>query len=191
MAGGKLWAASEDKIVRDTWASNKLMKECLDLLPGRTEKALFVRIRDLGLGPRPKTKRRAESAILKMVMSEIQRGYVMSTRDIANKYKCSIEHAEHLMKKVREAKQVHVHSWKRSRPGGCWMAVYGFGAGEDAIRPSPKTLKERNRGRRLQQRIKEGRIGNVFAVAMAQVLDQEPPKLSKGRYTSRIIREAA
>jgi hypothetical protein len=193
MAGGKVWSKAEDKIVRDMWSSERLIKECIDLLPGRSERAILTRVWALKLGPRPEMNRRAKSVIMKMVLAEMDRGYVFSSRDIMNKYGCTLKHASDLLADSKRAKKIHVQDWRRSRPGGCYMAVYGIGDLPDAERPSSKTMQEYNRTRYVNKRMKEGKIGgNVFAVAMAQVMGQETPKQSKGRYRSRLyVQEAA
>jgi hypothetical protein len=193
MAGGKVWSKAEDKIVRDMWSSERLIKECIDLLPGRSERAILTRVWALKLGPRPEMNRRAKSVILKMVLAEMDRGYTFSSRDISNKYACTLKHASDLIADAKKAGKIHIQDWRRSRPGGCYIAVYGLGNLPDAERPSAKTKQEYNRTRYVNKRIKEGkRIGNVFAVAMAQVMGQETPKPSKGRYQSRIyVQEAA
>jgi hypothetical protein len=175
------------------WSSERLIKECLDLLPGRSERAVLTRVWALKLGPRPEMNRRAKSVIMKMVLAEMERGYVFSSRDIMIKYGCTLKHASDLLADSKRAKKIHVQDWRRSRPGGCYMAVYGIGDLPDAERPSSKTMQEYNRTRYVNKRMKEGkRIGNVFAVAMAQVMGQETPKPSKGRYQSRVyVQEAA
>jgi hypothetical protein len=193
----KKWSEQEDQIIRDTWASNKLMKECLAQLPDRTERAVMVRVQALKLGPRPHMNRRSKSIILAIVLREMERGYVMSSRDVSNRYNCTIKHAADLLAEARAAKKVHIHAWRRTRPGGCYIAVYGFGNVEDAMRPGSKSKQEYNRTRYVNKRMKEGKlIGNVFAVAMAQVMDLELPKPSgranRGRYERRVyVQEAA
>lgn len=193
MAGGDVWSEAEDKIIRDTWASDRLMKECIDQLPGRSERAVLVRVQALKLGPRPEMNRRAKSVILKMVLGEMERGCSLSSRDIADKYKCTLKHASDLLAEARKGKKIYVMEWRRSRPGGCYAAVYGLGCLPDAERPSSKTRQEYNRTRYVNKRIREGKmIGNVFAVAMAQVMGQQAPKPKKGRYQSRVyVQEAA
>lgn len=197
MAGGKVWTEAEDEIVRDTWASKKLMKECLAQLPGRTEKAVMVRVRALGLGPRVHMDRSGKSVILRMVLAEMARGSALSSRDISEKFGCTAKHASDLLREAHDSKKIRVQAWQRSRPGGCYMALYAHGDGEDAVRPSPKSEKDRNRTRYVNRRIREGKLhGNVFAVAMAQVMDLELPKAnaraSRGKYESRVyIQEAA
>jgi hypothetical protein len=78
------------------------------------------------------------------------------------------------------------------------MAEYLWGAGDDAIKPNPKTRYECNRTRYINKRLREGKaIGNVFDVAIAQVTGiptkaSKAKRPSRGRYESRVfVQEAA
>jgi hypothetical protein len=185
------WTKEEDQIIRDTWASNNLMKYCLPLIPNRTERAIMVRVQALKLGARPHLNRGPRSNILAIVLREMAQGYVFSSRQIADRFKCTVKHGSTLLRHAYTAKTIHIQSWRRTHPGGPYIAVYGIGNHEDAIIPGPKTKKEYNRTRYVNKRMKEGKmIGNVFGVAMAQVMDAEPPKLSKGRYESRVYQQS-
>jgi hypothetical protein len=185
------WTKEEDQIIRDTWASDKLIKSCLPLIPNHTERAIMVRVQALKLGPRPHLNRGNRSTILAIVLREMAAGYIFSSRQIADRFKCTIKHASDLLRDAYNEKKIHIQTWRRTRPGGCYIAVYGIGNHEDAISPGPKSKKEYNRTRYVNKRMKEGKLlGNVFAVAMAQVLNMEPPKLSKGRYESRVYQQS-
>lgn len=195
---GKKWTDREDAIVREIWDGEKLVKECLHLLPTRTERAILVRAQALDLGRRTGRAAFARSATYKALKALLQSGAVLSSPDVADRYGCSVNHAGYMLKHAHVMKLVHIASWRRAYPGGPYMPEYAWGGAADAEKPGPKSQYEYNRTRYLNKRLKEGKtIGNVFAVAMAQVMgDELPPirtkKPTQGIYRSRVfVQEAA
>ncbi|MDR5776265.1 hypothetical protein QCE81_30950 [Caballeronia sp. LZ002] len=173
------------------------MKECLHLLPNRTERAILVRAQDLGLGRRKNKAAMARSATYKALKARMVAGYKFASPDVARLFGCSVNHAGHLLRYAHHEGLSHIESWRRSFPGGPYMPVFMWGRGEDAIKPDAKARYEYNRTRYVNKRIKEGKcIGNVFAVAMAQVTGQNLPtqkakRPARGRYQSHVYSQEA
>lgn len=183
----KLWTEEENAILREIWASSRPVKESFHRLPNRGERAILYHAQALGISGNRKIDQHARSSILSLVHREMKAGAAMSSRDVADRLKCSITHAGELLRASCARKEIHVAEWNRNRVAGPYIAIYAWGNKPAAARPASKTSKEYNR--RRTQRKKQGK-NNVFAVAMAQIMNMEPPKLSKGRYESRVYQQS-
>jgi hypothetical protein len=191
MSKHKLWSEEENAILREIWASSRPVKEGFHRLPNRGERAIVLHAQALGISGNRKIDEHARSTILSLVHREMKSGASMSSLDVVAKYSCHVKHAGELLKASRNRAEIHVAEWIRTRTAGPYLAVYAWGNKPDAVRPAAKTSKEYNRRRWIKQRMKEGKlVSNVFAVAMAQILDAEPPKPIKGRYESRVYQQS-
>lgn len=167
-----MWTVQEESTLREIWDSGKLVKECLDMLPGRSYRAITDRMSDLGLGRRLHVRSGPFKSLIWRVAEQIlKRGEQLTTRELSERIKCTHRHVWELLKNNHKAKEIHIVHWKRSRQNGVWVEVWGYGEGPDAVKPKPKTRPETTRAAYLRKRMRQGKIvANPFSVVMAQVM---------------------
>jgi hypothetical protein len=168
----EMWTVQEERTLREIWSSGKLVKECLDMLPGRSYRAMTDRMHDLGLGRRSHVRSGPVRSLIWSVAEQmLKRGEQLTTHEFSERIQCTHRHIWELLKNNHKAKEIHIAHWKRARHNGVWTEVWGYGEGPDAVKPKPKTRPETSRSAYLRKRMRQGKIeANPFSVVMAQVM---------------------
>jgi transcription initiation factor IIE alpha subunit len=83
----------------------------------------------------------------------------MTAPELALKVFCTERSAQQMINKLREAGNVHIQTWRKSK--NVWVAVYRYGIGSDAAKPKPLTAYERI----VRHREKESLDDKAFRLA--------------------------
>jgi hypothetical protein len=91
------------------------------------------------------------SAARKRVLTLLQSGVTLSSREASVRTFMSDSVARHIMLKLyRDEGLVFICGWVRDRDRGPWMARYSLKPGEDVVRPEPLTVAQKRRRFREQ-----------------------------------------
>jgi len=188
----KSWTEEQEAALRKYWFEHCSLKSYLHLFGDRTYMAVVAHAkRSMKLGVRPNSVRGMPPYAWDCIKDELARGGPGTAPELVKRTGLT---TAPVCKRLSEANagpagEIHIYAWLRRRTGGEPVAVYAIGPGENAVKPEPLTISEKNRLARSRKRVK----ANPFLVAIHQVTG-DPVKnqhIQRGRYTSRVIQQEA
>lgn len=184
--GGRNWTYAEDELLREVWGKKGSLKVHAKLFKDRTNNALNLRGRDLGLPPRMNLATERYSVVRERVAEAFESGFMGTVRDLAIELK---ECEREVLRRVREGHgtKYRICSWNRKKAFMEWTAMYELGTAPDEPKPATQTQQEKRKRYNAKRRAK-AKPFNPFATAISQVTNGEKITMSpkKGAYGSRV-----
>jgi hypothetical protein len=89
------------------------------------------------------------------IKEEFRTGDPLTFHDVEARCFVHSRNAREYLKILHKSGEIRILRWRRDSPQGPWVAVYVWGPGEDAIKPSVTSDLERRRKWRLGEGVKE------------------------------------
>lgn len=119
-------------------------------------------------------KRREEHPNRERIAKELRKGEPLTKFDLELRCFLSLRNVNAYLKIMREAGEIHIHSYRRDTPHGSPTTVWIWGAGKDAKRPKPLTMAQV--ARRYRDRNPEAVIREIVRKRKLRYAD----KLTRG-----------
>ncbi|WP_156965948.1 hypothetical protein [Paraburkholderia bannensis] len=159
------WSPEEDALLRKVWDEPAALKTVVHLFPLRTEAALTARGRDLELADRRRAipaKRAAQSSGARM--RAILESRSATAAELAELAVCSEPTVRRFIGANRA--EMHITRYLPTCGDGAPTAVWVWGAGRDAKRPTPKSRQELSK--RYYRKLKRERIDKFDEIRAQQ-----------------------
>ena len=169
--GAKHWTKEEEDKLREIYASGRTIKECADMIPGRTIEAMRAHCWDLGFAPRGSASRSHYRWVERAIIRVLSEGAPLTVIELAQATGASYHRIRFTMYEGHGTKW-HIAGYTRVYARGSQSPKWTLGAGEDAPKPGTITKEEYNRRARERMKLKSGKI-NPFLVAAAAVAPKQ------------------
>lgn len=184
--GARKWTKEEEDLLREVWFQRGSLKVHAKKLGNRSNNAINLHGRSIGLPVRDELSFDRYSLIREQVSEAFEKGFTGTVDALAVEIgSCRRE----VLRRVREGHgtKYRISDWLRSKTFSNWIAVYTLGTEPDIPRPKAQTNQEKKKRYNEKRKIKAGKV-NPFAALVSHVTGSEVIKMapSKGRYERRV-----
>lgn len=174
--GARHWTKEEEDTLREIYASNRTIKECANMIPGRTIEAIRAHCCELGFLPRRGAARSHYRWVEQAIVRVLSEGAPLTVIELAQATGASYHRIRITLYEGR-GKKWHVAGYTRVYARGTQSPKWAIGAGEDAPKPETISHEEYKRRARERMRIKSGK-SNPFLTALGVI---QPAAAPSGR----------